>query len=164
MTLRALATTVLLSCLATATTPQATLPFGGFSHDNTLPVEIAADSLSVDQAQGLVVFDGNVDVGQGTLRMQASRVQVTYTGEGATGQIDRMEATGNVVLSNGTEAAEAQNAVYDVTSGDVLMTGDVLLTQGESAISGDQLRIDLEAGTARMEGRVRTILQPDKAE
>jgi len=150
----------LTTCIAGLSFAQADLPFGGFSHDNSQPVEIAADSLTVNQAEGRVLFDGNVAVGQGTLRLQANRIVVTYIGEGVTGQVDRMEATGDVVLTNGAEAAEAQNAVYEVASGSVVMTGDVLLTQGENALSGERLRIDLTTGTAQMEGRVRTILQP----
>ena len=156
----ALISAALTICLSSAPLAQASLPFGGFSHDNSQPVEIAADSLSVNQAEGRVLFDGNVAVGQGTLRLQANRIVVTYVGEGVTGQVDRMEATGDVVLTNGAEAAEAQSAVYEVASGSVLMTGDVLLTQGENALSGEELRIDLTSGTAQMEGRVRTILQP----
>ena len=160
MMFRILSLCAALALSAPGAFAQASLPFGGFSHDNSLPVEIAADSLTVNQAEGSIVFDGNVIVGQGALKLQAGRILVTYAGEGATGEVNRMEATGNVVLTNGAEAAEAQQAVYDVASGSVLMTGDVLLTQGENALSGQALRIDLTSGTAQMEGRVRTILQP----
>ena len=40
------------------------------------------------------------------------------------------------------------------------MTGDVLLTQGANALSSERLRIDLNAGTGALEGRVRTIFVP----
>lgn len=138
----------------------ADVPFGGFAHDSSQPVEITADSLSVDQARGAAVFEGNVVVGQGTLRLAAERIDVSYATTGETGRIDRLEATGKVTLTNGAEAAEAGTAVYEVATGTVLMEGDVLLTQGQNALSGERLRIDLGSGTARMEGRVRTIFQP----
>jgi lipopolysaccharide export system protein LptA len=35
----------------------------------------------------------------------------------------------------------------------------VLLTQGPSAISADRMVVDLDAGTAQLDGNVRTILQ-----
>ena len=41
-----------------------------------------------------------------------------------------MLATGNVTLSNGAEAAEAERATYDVATGQVEMEGDVLLDPG----------------------------------
>ena len=138
----------------------ADVPFGGISHDSSLPVEITADQLNVDQAARVAVFQGNVVVGQGTLRLGADRIDVSYSDGEGTGQVERMEATGQVTLTNGAEAAEAQSAVYTVADGAVLMEGEVLLTQGENAISGERLRIDLNAGTARMEGRVRTVFQP----
>lgn len=141
---------------------QTQVPFGGFEHDSSLPVEMAADALSIDRDAGTAVFEGNVEAGQGTLRLAADRVTVTY-GETA-GQITRMEADGNVVLTTGEEAAEAETAQYDVMTGAVVMTGDVLLTQGPNALAGDRLAIDLGAGTAQMEGRVRTIFQPQAAQ
>ena len=60
---------------------------------------------------------------------------------------------------NGAEAAEAREAVYSVTSGQIEMSGDVVLTQGQSAVSGEKLIGDLAAGTGRMVGRVKTVFQ-----
>lgn len=137
-------------------------PFGGFTHDASQPVEIAADSLAVNQADGTATFRGDVLVGQGTLRLSAQEITVFYDGDQATGQISKMLASGSVTLTNGAEAAEAENAEYDVASGKVKMTGEVLLTQGGNALSGEALEIDLNDGTAQMTGRVRTILQPQQ--
>ncbi|MEM8788233.1 MAG: lipopolysaccharide transport periplasmic protein LptA [Pseudomonadota bacterium] len=139
---------------------QANLPFSGFSHDASLPVQISADALDVSQADARATFTGGVVVGQGELRLAADEITVFYSGETATGRVTRMEAAGNVTLTNGAESAEAQAASYDVASGIVDMSGDVLLTQGENALSGQALSIDLNAGTAQMQGRVQTILQP----
>lgn len=143
---------------------QVDLAFGGIAHDTSLPVEISADSLAVDQSAQTAVFEGNVIVGQGTLRLAAARIDVTYSDGNTTGRIERLEAIGTVTLTNGAEAAEAERAIYTVGDGNVVMEGDVLLTQGENAISGELLRIDLDAGRAVMEGRVRTIFQPDAAQ
>jgi lipopolysaccharide export system protein LptA len=143
----------------------AQVPFGGLSQDSTLPVEITADQLGLDQAAGTATFTGNVRVGQGDLRLAADEVQVFYVSGGdetGTGAIREMRAAGNVTLSNGAEAAEAARAVYDVAGGVVEMEGDVLLTQGANALSGERLRIDLDAGTGEMIGRVRTIFTPER--
>ena len=82
-------------------------------HDATQPVEITADRLDLDQAAGSAVFTGTVKVGQGTLRLAADRVEVFYADSAAsgTGRVQRMVANGNVTLTNGTEAAEAEHAV-----------------------------------------------------
>jgi lipopolysaccharide export system protein LptA len=41
------------------------------------------------------------------------------------------------------------------------LNGNVLLTQGQSALSADSMVLDLNAGTAQMNGRVRTVFQQD---
>jgi len=155
-------TAALLSILAAAAAAQTTVPFGTSRHDASQPVEVTSDRLDLDQGTGTAVFSGTVRVGQGELRLAADRVQVFYDpkAQGNTGPIQRLIATGNVTLANGSEAAEASQATYEVASGRVDMQGDVLLTQGSNALSGDRLAIDLNANTARMEGRVRTLFVP----
>ena len=142
------------------------VPFGaGVEHDPTLPVEITSDSLSVDQAAGTAVFRGSVVVGQGELRLAADQVEVQYA-EGAApggGAVERIRASGAVTVTNGAEAAEAEEAVYQVGAGTIEMTGDVVLTQGRNAISGERLAIDLEGGVANLEGRVQTVVLPGAA-
>jgi lipopolysaccharide export system protein LptA len=136
-------------------------PFSGLKQDATLPVEIAADQLAVNQADGTATFSGNVVIGQGEMRLSAELVRVEYakTEEGQAGKIARLFASGHVVLVNGGENAEADEAVYTIDSAAITMTGNVLLTQGGSAISGQKLIVNLKTGTGTMEGRIRTILQ-----
>ena len=149
---------------AVALSQNAEIAFGALSHDKTLPVEVTAERLSVDQSDGTAIFTGEVLVGQGDMRLSADEVLVVYAGEGsASRRIARMEASGQVVLALGAEAAEADRAVYTIDSGSIVMTGNVLLTQGQSAISGERLVVDLDRGTGTMEGRVRTVLQPGGA-
>lgn len=152
----------LLICMTLlASTPvfaQATsVAFGTIKQDTTAPVEASADNLSVDQATGRTVFEGNVMIGQGALRLSAQRVEVIYraTDRG----IARLIATGGVTLVTGADAAEASRADYNIDSGVIVMTGDVLLTQGQSALTAQKMTVDLEDGTAQMSGRVKTILQ-----
>lgn len=144
----------------------AQVPFGDFEHDASLPVEITSDALALDQAARTAIFTGAVKVGQGALRLAADRLEVRYLEDAnapnGQGGIERMLASGNVTLSNGTEAAEARTASYVVATGVVEMDGDVLLTQGGNALSGQKMHVDLNAGAATMEGRVQTIIIPGK--
>jgi lipopolysaccharide export system protein LptA len=144
----------------------ASVPFGDFEHDATLPVEITSDALALDQAARTAVFTGAVKVGQGELRLAADRLEVYYAEDasGEQGGIERMVASGAVTLSNGVEAAEAQHASYVVATGIVEMDGDVLLTQGRNALAGERLRLDLNAGAGTMEGRVKTIIIPGEVQ
>lgn len=136
--------------------------FGTFKADPTLPVEVTADTLEVNQADGSAEFIGNVLVGQGEMRLSAKKVLVIYNQEA--GGIDRLVATGDVILVNGPDAAEADRAEYTIDSGVIVMTGNVLLTQGRNALTSERMTVNLTTGTANMAGRVKTILQADTDE
>ena len=135
------------------------ITFGGLKHDTTQPVEVSSDQLQINQADGSAVFTGNVVIGQGTMRLSAGRVVVVYAQGGSAGRISKMYATGGVVLVNGAEAAEANEAIYSIDNGNVVMTGNVILTQGQSALSSNRMTVNLKTGQATLDGRVKTILQ-----
>jgi lipopolysaccharide export system protein LptA len=153
-----LAAALILAAVPAAWAQDAKIAFGGLSQDTSLPVEVEADRLEVNNTDGSAVFSGNVLVGQGDLRLTAGQVRVEYAPDGA--RIDRLLATGGVTIANLGDAAEAQEAVYSIDSGVIIMTGAVLLTQGQTALAGEKLTIDLKAGTGVMEGRVSTTFVP----
>ncbi|MFQ5567068.1 MAG: lipopolysaccharide transport periplasmic protein LptA [Paracoccaceae bacterium] len=165
-----------LIALAAATAAMAALgpaaaqdqgPFGGLKHDTSAPIEVVSDALEVRQAENLAIFTGEVVAAQGTLRVTADKLAVTYASvdENAdTGAIQHMRADGNVFVSNGAETAQGAWAEYDVAKGMMHMGGNVVLTQGDNAISGDSLVIDLNTGVGRVEsaggGRVKSVFTP----
>ncbi|MEH6836868.1 MULTISPECIES: LptA/OstA family protein [Falsihalocynthiibacter] len=162
--MRAILAIFLLIGFAGSTFAQGTqIPFGGYEHNASLPVEVISDALEVDQETGNATFVGNVVIGQGEMRLNASKVVVEYkTGADQTGgKISRMVASGGVVLVNGPEAAEADEAVYSIDNAEITMSGNVILTQGNNALSSTQMVVDLNTGRAQMTGRVKTILQPE---
>ena len=123
------------------------------------PVEMRADSLEVDNTTGETVFTGNAVLGQGDMRLAAQLIRIIYAAAGD-GRIQRLEASGGVTLVTAEEEAEAENAVYHVIDGTVSMRGAVILTQGPNVLSGDRLEVNLRTGQGRMEGNVRTRIQP----
>ena len=133
------------------------LTFGGVEQDPDAPIEVVSEQLDVNQTDGSAVFTGDVVVVQGLLQLSAQRVEVYYTEGG--GEVETMIATVDVVLINGTEAAEAERADYAVKDGVVVMTGNVLVTQGPSAVAGDRMTVQIDTGKAKIEGRVRTLLK-----
>lgn len=136
---------------------QTNIALGGLNADPSEAVEITADQLTVDQDSRSATFAGNVIIGQGAMRIAAGTVRVVY--DDASGQIAQLVASGGVTLVTETEAAEAQSAEYDLTTGLLTMSGDVLLTQGASALSADRMVVNLTDNSARMDGRVRTVFQ-----
>ena len=157
MTVIRILTACILSGIATAAIAQTNISLGGISADASAPIEISADSLSVDQDTGKATFSGNVVIGQGALRLSAGEVEVIYA-EGS-GQIASLKAKGGATFVTETEAAEAETADYNLETGSLILIGDVLLTQGSSAISAERMSINLNTGDAELSGRVRTIIQ-----
>ena len=155
--LRAFACIALLGTSAPVFAQGTQVAFGTIRQDTSAPVEVTANELNVDQNTGSAIFTGDVVIGQGEMRLSAPRVLVIYRSnqEG----IERLEATGGVTLVSGPDAAESQRAEYDIDAGEIVMSGDVLMTQGNSALSADRMTVQLDDGTARMQGRVKTILQ-----
>lgn len=162
-------TTILTLALAAFSTgafaQAANISLGTGAFDATLPVEVTADELAIDQSDGKATFAGNVLVVQGEVRMSAGNVTIEYSqGGDAPNGISRLLASGGVTFVTASDAAEAQDAVYSVADGTVTLSGDVLLTQGQNAIAGDRLVVNLESGNGRMEGRVRTVFTPSQGE
>ncbi len=137
---------------------QVNIGFGGVAHDASQPVEVTADNLSIDQTSGEAVFSGNVLVMQGDLRMAAGEVQILYGDEGAGQPVREVVASGGVLVTRGADAAEGRSARYAVSTALLTMTGDVLVTQGQTAIAGDRLVVNMQTGNGTVDGRVRTVL------
>lgn len=168
----ALAAALCLAFGAPANAQTAQTPFSGFNHDAGEPIEVSAEAFRVDNANQIGIFTGTseqpVDVRQGDVRLQAKEIRIYYNGgvDRPEGQdaIRRLEAIGEVFITNGKESAEAARADYDVAAAEIVMDGNVRLLQGESVMKGERLRIDLEAGTGRMEGgRVQVSINPARA-
>lgn len=151
---------VLMLLVSPVTAQQAQVGFGSGNHDRSAPVEVAADNLEVDQATGRATLTGNVVIVQDEFRLSARRVIVDYATVAGDRRIERMNATGNVLIVAGPDAAEGQEAVYVLGTSEILMTGDVVVTQDGTTLAGDRLAVNLQSGAGTVTGRVRTTLQP----
>ncbi len=123
-------------------------------------LEINAETLEVDQETGVSTFSGNVVVSQGEMRLTAQTLRIEYsaTGEGSRQRIDRLLADGGVTMVTESEAIEARSAIYSLAEQTLEMTGDVVLVQGVNILAGERFFANLRAGTGRMSGGVRTLI------
>lgn len=137
----------------------ANTPFGGFRHNASQPLDIAADNLNVDNAANSAVFSGNVLVIQGKLRLQADRLEVQYAPRGsqsATG-VERLRASGDVLMTNGAESASSRRLDYNVAGGVIVLQGSVLLAQRENVVKTRELRVNVNSGRALLSGGVQAF-------
>lgn len=137
------------------------------------PVEIAANTLRVDDNAKTAVFKGRVNAAQGALRLSANVVTGSYTGSAsvidggqseAGQQLRSIRADGNVVVASGKDQRASGNwAVFDLAADTVTVGGNVELQQGRQTLRGDRLVIDLSTGLTRltMQPTAATGSKPD---
>lgn len=137
------------------------------NHDSNAPVNFSADRIEVQDRSDRVVLSGNVEVTQAGLNLNAARMTVAYkndpnaakTATPASGSatsnvtVDRIDASGNVVVVKGNETARGNVAIYDLNRRLITMLGNVELNQGSNRLTGGRLVIDLTTGRSTVDGR-----------
>lgn len=138
------------------------------STDKDAPIQLAADSVDVDEGRGLSIYKGDVDLRQGSMRLQADSVTVQQQGR----QPNRIIAVGSVRFSQdsgkGPIKARARKAEYEVNSEILELTGDASLTQAGDTMKSDRIIYDrvshkVKAGAAAQgKQRVQITIQPSR--
>jgi lipopolysaccharide export system protein LptA len=157
----------------------------GFQQNRGQPVKIEASRLEVRDKDKVATFTGNVKVVQGDTTMRCKVLVVFYEkkdeaqggptgsqpgapmpaaapGPAGSSQINRLEAKGNVVVTQKDQTATGDTGLFDMKSNTVTMTGNVLVSQGTNVMRGEKLVVDLTTGVSRVDaggGLVRMLLQ-----
>ena len=152
----------------------------GFSQNRDQPIQIEAATLEMRDKKKEATFSGNVKVVQGDTTMTSKKLVVFYEsapaapadakatdakataksappiqsatpGPGGASSIKRLEAHGNVVVTQKDQVVTGETAVFDTKTNLVTMLGDVVLTQGKNVLRGDRLLVDMTTGVSRVE-------------
>lgn len=162
----------------------------GFSQNRDQPIQIEAASLEMRDKKKEATFAGNVKVVQGDTTMTSKTLVVFYEsggdkpaapqpaakgakgapmqsaqpGPGGSSSIKRLEARGNVVVTQKDQVVTGDTAVFDTKTNLITMlggSGQVVLTQCKNVLRGDRLMVDMTTGVSRVEsdnGRVQALL------
>jgi lipopolysaccharide export system protein LptA len=163
----------------------------GFSQNRDQPIQIDAATLEMRDKKKEATFSGNVKVVQGDTTMtsrtlvvfyestpapaatpapspnskaaaKSAPMQSTTAGPGGSSSIKRLEARGNVVVTQKDQVVTGETAVFDTKANLITMLGGVVLTQGKNVLRGDRLLVDMTTGVSRVEsdsGRVQGLFQ-----
>ncbi len=124
--------------------------------DKDQAVEIEADSVDIDESKGTSVYQGRVELTQGSIRLQADRVTVLQRGN----KPSKILAEGQPVRFRQLESEQkgyvtgaARRAEYQLTSEELVLIGDAVLTQGKDSFKSDRIvydrvRAKMKAGAA----------------
>jgi lipopolysaccharide export system protein LptA len=137
----------------------------GFSQNRDQPVKIDAATLEVRDKSKLATFAGNVQVVQGDTTLRCKTLAVFYDGDsnsaamktaqpgpGGSQRIRRLEAKGDVRVTQKDQTATGELGIFDMASNTVTLTGNVLVTQGQSVLRGEKLTVNLTTGVSHIEG------------
>jgi len=159
----------------------------GFAQNRDQPIQIEAASLEMHDKKKEATFSGNVKVVQGDTTMTSKTLVVFYEsnsgsaaptpsskgaaksapmqaatpGPGGASSIKRLEAKGNVVVTQKDQVVTGETAVFDTKANLVTMLGGVVLTQCKNVLKGDSLIVDMTTGVSRVEsdsGKVHGLL------
>ena len=154
----------------------------GFSQNRDQPIQIEAASLEMRDKKKEATFAGNVKVIQGDTTMTSKTLVVFYEsgggdkpatpqpaakgakaapmqsatpGPGGSSSIKRLEARGNVVVTQKDQVVTGDTAVFDTKTNLITMLGgsggQVVLTQCQNVLRGDRLLVDMTTGVSRVE-------------
>lgn len=127
------------------------------------PIAWGGDDLEI--TPGGFALIGRAEITQGGNRLRANRVNLTTDGDGG---VTRVEAIGDVFFVTPTQTARGERANYDLSTDQVVVTGEVILAQGENVIRGGRLVYNVRTETGRMAGaptaagdRVQGVFYPE---
>jgi len=149
----------------------------GFSQNRDQPIQIEAASLEMRDKKKEATFSGNVKVVQGDTTMTSKILVVFYEdkssqppapsgnakpakgapmqaatpGPGGASSIKRLEAKGNVVVTQKEQVVTGETAIFDTKTNLITMIGGVVLTQCQNVLRGDRLLVDMTTGVSRVE-------------
>jgi lipopolysaccharide export system protein LptA len=140
--------------------------------DREKPVNLEADTVTLDDIKKVSVYQGNVIVSQGTMMLRADRVQVTQNANG----LDKVNATGHPVafrqkMDGRDEYIEgfADRVEFDGVSSQLELIGQARLRRGNDELRGTQISYNANTEFFKVvgqpdaktpSGRVRAVIRP----
>ena len=141
------------------------------------PMEITSDSMEVFKDKKLVVFSGKAKVMQGNSVLKSDKLFLYYKTESDNkskigiiktdkiGELERIEAKGNVYLNQEDRIATGDEAIYYRDSNKVIMIGNATLKDGKNFIKGDRVIVFLNENRGIVEGntqkQAKAIIYPN---
>lgn len=145
--------------------------------DRNTPIQITSDRMDAYNDQGKVIFDGNAVATQGDRTIRSETITLFYKkkpeggekGEAAdirkNSDLDRIEAKGNVRITQGVRVATGNEAIYFQDAQKIVVKGNAVLSEGKNVIRGEQVVVFLNENRGEVinpGGRVSATIFPSE--
>lgn len=147
----------------------------------TEPIEIVSDKMEAFQEKKMIVFSGKAVATQGDVKLRTDRLFIYYKKSNEkkekigkqeideAGDLDSIEAKGNVIITQKDLVATGEEALYTQESEQFVLTGKPVLQQGKNVIKGCRVIVYVNENRGKVEpcptensGRVTAIIHPEK--
>jgi len=131
---------------------------------SNLPITIKSNELTADNKGKTAVFTGKVVAKQGDISIFADKITVNYADK--KGDVEKIEAYGNVRIVQQNKTGTAAQAVYDSRDGRITLTGNPRVMQGGDSISGKTITYYVDDDKSVVSGgddpksRVEAVINP----
>jgi lipopolysaccharide export system protein LptA len=109
------------------------------------------ESKDQGQAQGQQAPPANAKATKTAAAAPGAPMQSATPGPGGSSSIKRLEARGNVVVTQKDQVVTGETAVFDTKANLITMLGGVVMTQCKNVLRGDRLFVDMTTGVSRVE-------------
>lgn len=121
-------------------------------------VAISSDRLQIQERTNTIRFEGTVEVVLPDGQLSCDLL-IVRADESNPSRIKSGEATGNVILTRGSDRVEAQKALFDLEGGNVELTGSPRLIREETTIQAETIIYSMDQGTASFSGPVKATFR-----
>ncbi len=150
-----------LLCLATCPALAAPVGKAAASDRSSLPTTIKSNQMVADNKGKMAIFSGNVVAKQGDITIYSDKMTINY---GDKGDVEKIEADGNVRIVQENRIAKSSHAVYDSRQGYISLTGNPRVMQGSDSISGKTILYYVDEDKSVVSGdgdyRVNAVIHP----
>lgn len=143
----------------------------GLSTDKDQPIHLEADSVEIDEASGVSVYQGNVIITQGSLKLWADKMWI-HRSNGVTKKIITQGNPTHFrqLMDDSQEEirGSAKQAEFFLDSDELHLSQDAVLEQAQDRFQSDRIiylrsKSQVKAGvSAQGKERVRVIIEPAK--
>jgi lipopolysaccharide export system protein LptA len=136
--------------------------------DRDQPIEVEADRMEWREQENISIYEGNVTLIQGSLRINSDRMVIHFN---EANELTLLEMTGKPAKLRQINdlrqevIGEAEQIDYSELESLLILRKSAFLDQAGDIIRGELIRMDtatnnIEAGTTEPDDRVKMVIQP----
>ena len=146
--------------------------------DRETPIQITSNRMNAYDEKGVVVFEGNAIAKQGERTIHAETISLHYKKKKDAavkkniediqkgGDLERIEARGNVRMTQGDRVVTGNEAIYLHEEQKIIVKGNATLKEGKNVVKGNQVVVFLDENRGVVEGnkagQVNAIIYPSE--